>query len=860
MQRTTGNHPTRNHRSLLLAGGLTLGLATSLTGCGGGNIKILSPTAEQVFLQSDEVAIQVAFDNVNPLDARFVLNGNDITADVVIDPATKRATATLPAATILDERSQLQINAGAKSKSVRFFVDRSAPEVVVTRVTPAANAPNTSLTIEGYVTDLSAIQKEGGDQPQLRYGVNAGDLTHFFELDADNRFSVNVTTVPMGNEEPASLESAPLRFLVTDETPAAFGLLTSNDTYAPANRQPPFARAHVSALAFANTINPEINAVIDGLDIEAMIKARNPVVDVSGVLSDIPGVPEVTIPIPVIDDPNLLGLGMGLSVRVDNLDMASLDVDVAPVSASKPTLVTQVDLDDLDLRVNTSISIELPALPDPAIPFSSSLTNANVHGDVTVALKIMGNDTQAPRLAVDSVDIDLDVTGGDIDLVSFDGLPWPLDVALGTLAEIFIGAVEQYAFEKLEDPLLDLIGDAVKDKVIRQVNKELNLLPSDYTVGLRNRQFSFALTEADIATSADGLSVTLSRGDVAAAPMATDSVAEPGWQLNEGGDFASFAPTTPTENLPYEVGLSLDWDFLNKTLYQAHGTGIDRFGTTFAGSSVPVVGNQLRNLEFRVQVKPVLAPYLDQPIPRATPALASVNAKEVSVALEYRDTTKAEDFHQAAEIRANVRMDVDLGVAANKLQPKLDADPDIRIQSFSINAGETRLNEAVLQKLVDFIMPQAMPLLVDVLGTIRLPCIKGRSLDVLEVEPGSGGYFNVYANVTANAAACPAGPDVAPPPAPTVHVEFSGCDGPTPEFTVDVFSNGKATDEIRVELKQAGGNFRRFTGSTYFGISNQNDVFRAQACNEYGCGTYGTDSTGRQRCGGGGGNPPTQPL
>lgn len=843
------------HFRLIHPGLVLAGLTATLAACGGGGISVVSPKADQVFQTDDTVPVQVTFNNVNPLEARFLLNGEDITSDIQIDTATKKATAQLPATAILDERSQLQIKAGNQTKTVRFYVDRSPPEVVVTGMTPSTNAPHTALTLEGYVSDLSPVPRSGQGQPQLSYGVQTDGQVQFFTLDEHNRFRVDVTTVPMGNAEPASLESAPLRFFAADGSG-----LVSNDIFAPLNRQPAFARAQVTAQAFESTINPAIQETIDGLNIEAMLKARNPLVDVDGVLSDIPGIPAVRIPIPGIDDPNLLGLGFGMKVSLSNLGIGNLAVNVAPVAAAKPTLRTHVDLDDLDLRINNSVSVELPVLPDPSIPFSSTLTNADLRGNIDIRLKIMGNDIQQPKLAVDSVSMDLSIIGGNIDLVSFDGLPWPLDVALGGLAELFIGGLEQFAFELLDGVILDQVGDAVKDKVVRQVNKELNLLPSAYAVALQNKQFNFALTAADIATSADGLTVTLSRGDVNATPLAGDNQAEPGWQLHEQDEFPSFSGTTPTEGLPYDVGMSLDRDFLNKTLQQAHLTGIDRFSTEFAGNTVPVVGNQLRNLDFRVQVKPVLAPFLDEPSPSAEPALASLNAREISLTLAYRDRTKNEDFHEAASVRANVRLDLDLDVNANRLQPKLDTDPDIRIQSFTLNAGETRLNENVLQKLVDFVVPKAMPQLVQAIGAIKLPCIKGRSLDLLELAPDDAGHYTLYANVTADEAACPPGPDVAPPPAPSVHVEFVGCDRQTPEFSVDVFGNGKASDEIRLELKQAGGNFRPFNGSTYFGISNQNDVFRAQACNEYGCGTYGSDSTGRQRCGGGGGNPPTQPL
>ena len=842
-----------------------------LTACGG-SVTINTPAKQQVYLKSDTVEFDISFKDIDPLNARFELNGEDVTGDFIIDLSNNSAQLALPASEILDERSHFSVNVDGTEKSVRFFVDRSAPEVVVTHFSPnlLGNLPHITYTIEGYVTDLSAIADTGLLNPQVRYGVNFNDQVQFFELDEDNHFSVTLETQAMGNEFPESLESAPIRFLVSDVTPFDVGLQTSNDSYASVTRQPPFARAHITAKAFENTINPKVNAAIAAVDFEELALAANPAVNKDVVLSNIPGVPEVTIPIPVISDPNLLGIGGAIRIDVTSLDIGNVDIDVAPTSSlGKPSLAADVFLSDLDIRIRTALSLELPILPDPTIPINTRVNGSDLIGDAIVRLRIDGNDSQAPKIAIDSVSLDLSVFGGDFDTIDFSGLPWPLDVALGALAELFIGAIEQFAFELLDDYIANLVGDKLADSLVEKVNDELQLIPSSLETTFRGKEFDFYATEAVLAANSNGLNVSISKSDVTVRPFGDGITKELGWQLNETGSFKSFSSTTPTGGQSYELGLSLDWDFLNKTLFEAHRAGIDQFSTEFEGGSIPVVGDKLENTLLRVTVKPQLAPYIDKPIPRNDPAIASVNAKEFGITLEARDVTQDEDFRNIAEIRANIRTDVDLDVEGNFLKVLLDTDPEINIRSVTINENEQLIGEKILQNIINFVVPEVMPNVVDIIEAIRLPCVKGHTLDLLELESTSLGYFNLYANVDDSAGACPsetlAEPEPQPPARPFVQVEFVGCNNTVPQFLVNVLSRGGDPDEFNVQVRQGSGSFFNFTGTVYNGASGRNDTFRANACNENGCSSFASDSTGSISCGstggggGGGDEPPTHP-
>ncbi len=728
----------------------------TLWGCGG-SVTIEQPVKDQVYLKSDTIEFSVVFKDTDPLDATFELNGEDITSDFILASDAGTATLSLPAAAVADERSRLVVTTPNGEQSVNFYVDRSAPEVVVTSFTPdlLGNLPFLNLRIEGYVTDRSPVTTSGLLGPQVRYGVGFHDRIQYFELDDNNHFSVTIETVPMGNTVPASLESAPIRFLVSDITPFTAGAQTSNDVYASAVKQPALARAHVTARAFDNTINPKVNQALAGVNFEALARAANPAVDKDVVLSDIPHVPEVRIPIPGFPDPNLLGLGGAIRVDVTSLDIAGFDIDIAPTSSQgKPALAADVFVSDLDVRIRTALSIELPILPDPTIPINTRINGSAISGDAIVRLRVDGNQNLAPRIAVDSIDLDLSVLGGDFDTLDFSGLPWPLDVALGALAELFIGAIEQFAFELLDDFIANLVGDKLVDSMIGKVNDELKLIPSSFETSFRGKDFDFYATEAQLQANSNGLNVTLSKSDVTVRPFASGLIKELGWQLNEGGSFKSFGSLTPQRRLPYELGVSLDWDFLNKALFEAHRAGVDQLTTNLSGGDIPVVGDRLENIALRLQVKPRLAPYIDKPIPRADPAMASVNAKEFSLILEARDTTTSEPYRNVAEVRANIRSDIDLEVNGNFLRVLLDADPDIRIRSVSLNETEQLIGDEILQHIIDHAVPLVMPHVVDIIEVIRLPCVKGHTLELLELETSSFGYFNLYANVDDSPSAC----------------------------------------------------------------------------------------------------------
>ncbi|HVL01684.1 MAG TPA: hypothetical protein VM553_17820, partial [Dongiaceae bacterium] len=198
----------------------------------------------------------------------------------------------------------------------------------------------------------------------------------------------------------------------------------------------------------------------------------------------------------------------------------------------------------------------------------------------------------------------------------------------------------------------------------------------------------------------------------------------------------------------FDVGLSLDWDILNKTIHSAHLTGIDKLTTTVAGSSIPKLGTILKNYEMKLDIVPLASPYLDLPQPRATPALASVQAKDVQISAQVRRTDIEDTFHPLIQIIVNARADIGLGLSGNRIKVLLDTDPRIEIDSVVKEQSSIVLDEKFIQALVDFAVPKVMPRLTDAIQEIQLPTVAGYTLNLIQAENIGNRFFKVYARVT----------------------------------------------------------------------------------------------------------------
>lgn len=700
-----------------------------LTGCDQNTITIVAPADQQVYQIADEIPVLVNFsEQLDPTQATFELNGDDITDQFTIDSATRSATATLTAQNILDEKSALKVTLPEKKKSRTFYVDRSAPEFVITEFSPPINLPYVTVTAKGYVTDLTEISDHPLLRPRVQFGAAFDNsASEFIELDENNHFEVTFETQP--NPDGLLGESYPIRFLASDYTSNASGIRNSNDSFAPAVRLPSFAQAKVLNRAFDRAVNPQVNDALNSLDIEGLIKAENPVVD---------------------ENPDFYGFGIDVEVTVTDFNVDDINIDIAPTTVNNHHLIADVYVDNLDVDFFSSLSVDLPwPIPDvPVAALPSSLSNADIVGDISLKLRVDGNQNLNPVLAVDEIDLDLSVFGGDFDLIDFPSI-------LDFLGELVLGALEGFIFEALDDYLVGKIGDAITDKVIDKINDQLVLIPNDLDVTLRGKELTFNITEASVWSDTSGINVRLSKGDVTTSDYASGIRKELGYQLNQAGGFPAMNATSPESGSLYDVGISLDWDYLNKAAFNAHRAGIDIFTTEIAGSSIPGIGSLLTNYEARVTVKPGLAPYIDQPIPREDMALASVQSKELTVLLEVRDTSLPnEEFQLLTEIIANLRADIDVGLDGNNLSIELDQNPQLNVVSTNNDDALLVLDEDAIQALIDYAVPQVMPLLVDIIGEIELPCIKNHGIELVEVQSNTFGYFSVYANVEPQAGAC----------------------------------------------------------------------------------------------------------
>jgi len=173
-----------------------------------------------------------------------------------------------------------------------------------------------------------------------------------------------------------------------------------------------------------------------------------------------------------------------------------------------------------------------------------------------------------------------------------------------------LGTLEQLIFEAIDGALADFIGGKVGEKVAEKINNQLKLIPNDFNITLRNKTLNFYLMTASVGADSTGLEVAVTEADALPPVNQRDPavIREPGYHIHDRTEaLPTFGATAPNGQA-FDVGLSLDWDILNKTIHSAHLTGIDKLSTTVAGSSIPKLGTILKNYEMKLDVVPLYSP------------------------------------------------------------------------------------------------------------------------------------------------------------------------------------------------------------------------------------------------------------
>lgn len=699
-----------NYKSLrlnrsFLTGSLTLMLAA----CGGADIKFHSPTDEGVFSRNENIEFSIEFVKLDSSTASFYINDEDVSSSFDIDTETDTATASIASSGLLDEHNVFTVITDGKTENIDFYVDRSGPEFHITSVSPSFLLATMDVTVQGYVTDLSEIQTEGIYMPRvmMRTSNTGSQSLANIELNENNEFSVTFN-LPQDPDGATGLEYRDIYFRAYDSH-----RFRSNDAYAFPTQMPQLSKAKVTDRAFDSIINPEVNDLLDSLNVESLIRAENPVVDKGWSI-------------------------FSFQIHVTNFDMDDIQVELRPDNSDGFHVVASVDAENLDVSIRTQVTADIPG-PNPGVFVPSGLHHADIVGDVSVRFRVDGNNNSNPVLVVDGISPDLRVIGGDFDAIDF-GFPFDLP-GLGTL--------EQLIFEALDNYLANKIGSIVGDKAADKINDMLELIPNDFDVTLRNKTLNFYLSNATVNASNSGIEVAITEADVFTAvnQRESDVPKELGPVIHQTRQALPGFSSTAPNGQGFDAALSLDWNFLNKTIYYAHAAGIDRFETTIAGDQIPGVREFFKDYELEFRVRPLVSPHLDHAMPKASRALASVQAKNVEITVNARRTDIVEDFQQVTRMIVNARADFDLSLLNNRLNIFLDENPRVDIHSVDNEHSLLILEEEHIQALVDFAIPQVMPRLADAIETIKLPSLAGYRLSVVDIETVSDRFFKIYADI-----------------------------------------------------------------------------------------------------------------
>jgi len=660
------------------------------------------------------IEFDVSFEDIDANDAEFFINDEDVTSSFTITGST--AIASIRANTFPAEKNRLSVQTPNASASGIFFVDRSPPEFHITNVSPSIIFPGSNVTVQGYLSDLSGIGPNTGKVYVEDGGSSLREIASIPISYPDKSFEVSF--VMEFSPDGELLESAAVYFSAYD-TIGHRGI----DGFGSSLQRTQLVKTKINQQVFDSTINPAINEIIEDTDIGSFI--NNPVADGDK-------------------------YGFGYDVDITNFDISGITVDLQPTSSGGNHLIATVDVDYLDFRIWSSVGYQPPCIPFTDICFPrigvyvpSGLNDASVSGTVAVKLAVMDNGWE-PKLEVVDINPNLNISG------DFDIIDWgPLDYLPG------VSSLEDFIFWLVGDYVANLVGDKIADKAAKKVNKLLELIPTNFSPTVRGKSVNFYVNNATITSDSSGLVITIDEAsiEIPFGTRASNLAKEIGPRVHQKGvSLPGFGSRTPNGQL-FDVGLSLDWDYLNAALYSAHQVGIDRYSLDVDGADIPGVGGYLDDYELSIQVKPLSTPFMGIPMPKNDNALASLLANDVEVMVNYRDKG-ASTYELLTGLTANARVNIGVGVSGRKIKINIDDDPTVSLQSVEASGAALQIDEEIIQKILDYAVPAVFPRIGDLVEEIELPSVEGYNLHILKIERDADRFFKIYANLCAPGALC----------------------------------------------------------------------------------------------------------
>lgn len=300
--------------------------------------------------------------------------------------------------------------------------------------------------------------------------------------------------------------------------------------------------------------------------------------------------------------------------------------------------------------------------------------------------------------------------------MSLEGFSFDIDWLWDAIESIFYGLVQ--------DIVENAVGEQLQAQIPSLMSGFLAQIPTDVQLDLAGKTFEVKILPQSLTSPNSGLTVVLGGGIANISSDASMGAALGSVYRND--PMPALNTTTPTGK-NYDVGAVLAVNLVNQALLSAYGSGLMKISTDGDGvTGIPA----LPGASVRVNIQPYSPPFVE--LKQNQFGLAELKAYDLLFSLDYKPSG-ASSYTPNFQAVLNVGAPFDLGVSAdNFLQAGIEELPFIKVRSVT-NLGTTTFNEATVQALVDWIMPQLLPKLANAIGTVPVPSYAGYGLKLKEM-------------------------------------------------------------------------------------------------------------------------------
>ncbi len=398
----------------------------------------------------------------------------------------------------------------------------------------------------------------------------------------------------------------------------------------------------------------------------------------------------------------------------EDASVASARVDATNMTVGTPQLSLQVDPDASD-RLNLRVTV-----PDLRV-------DVRARGEILFADWSASGNVSADRVVFTA---GVRITAAGEITVALQNVAVALQ-GFGFNINNFPGVLESLLDSTLREVLEDLVRDQLRDQVPQQLAALLRELPTAVTLPVADTEFQVAVLPEQFFTGAGGINLALGGSITASADPAIAPTL--GFRFREGE--APVLDLVTADGQAYDLGAMISGNLLNQALLAAHESGLTRY-TLYVGdgAGLPQEADPGAEIadddQLRLQVAPISPAYVR--LSATDPAPAELAVDDLPVRFELK-AAGSDQWQLLFETRVNATAWFDIGVADNGfLTVSLYGAPRLEILAVD-QGGALQLSPGLVENLIQSLVPETLPRLLQAVETVPVPLIDGFALRLKQV-------------------------------------------------------------------------------------------------------------------------------